>query len=261
MRAVVAERSRIARELHDTLMQGFSGVTMEMQALAARLPQSQERGTLEDIIRDAAHCVRDARRSVAGLRHDPTAESGLSAAIAQAARQLTETGDIRLRLNMRNCPRRLPVDVEYNLLRIAQEAITNAIKHSGARNIDVTLDGSGRHILLAIEDDGAGFAAGEAPGVRSGHYGIIGMKERASQIGATLRIDSQAGLGTAIRVTLPMPDMPRGRSDPAAGQRGDRALAGSCGTRPMASYVCFRPRRRPEFGSTVNRRILVRDCP
>ncbi|HVU88415.1 MAG TPA: two-component regulator propeller domain-containing protein [Pirellulales bacterium] len=209
MRAVVAERSRIARELHDTLMQGFSGVTMEMQALAARLPRSQERGTLEEIIRDAANCVRDARRSVAGLRHDPSAESGLSAAIAQAARQLTETGDIRLRLNMRNCPRRLPVDVEYNLLRITQEAITNSIKHSGARSIDVTLDGSGRHILLAIEDDGAGFGTVEAPGVRAGHYGIIGMKERATQIGADLRIDSQPGRGTAIRVTLPMPDMPR----------------------------------------------------
>jgi signal transduction histidine kinase/ligand-binding sensor domain-containing protein len=215
MRAVVAERSRIARELHDTLMQGFSGVTMEMQALLARLPHSQERGTLEEIIRDAANCVRDARRSVAGLRHDPTAESGLSAAIAQAARQLTETGDIRLRLNMRNCPRRLPVDVEYNLLRIAQEAITNSIKHSGARSIDVTLDGSGRHLLLAIEDDGAGFAGVGTPEAPVGHYGILGMRERASQIGATLRIDSEPGRGTTIRVTLPIPDMPRETRTPS----------------------------------------------
>ena len=209
MRAVVAERSRIAREFHDTLMQGFSGVTMEMQALSARLPHSQERGTLEEIIRDAANCVRDARRSVAGLRHDPMADSGLSAAIAQAARQLTETGDIRLRLNMRSCPRRLPVDVEYNLLRIVQEAITNAVKHSVAHSIDLTLDGSGRHILLAIEDDGSGFGSVDPTEGRTGHYGIIGMRERATQIGATLRIDSEAGRGTAIRVTLPIPDMPR----------------------------------------------------
>ena len=142
MRAVVAERSRIARELHDTLMQGFSGVTMEMQALAVRLPHSNERGTLEEIIRDAANCVRDARRSVAGLRHDPAGDSGLATAIERAARQLTETRDFRLRLNMRNCPRRLPVDVEYNLLCIAQEAIANAVKHSGADTIDVTLDGT-----------------------------------------------------------------------------------------------------------------------
>ncbi|HEY4311593.1 MAG TPA: two-component regulator propeller domain-containing protein [Pirellulales bacterium] len=213
MRAVVAERSRIARELHDTLMQGFSGVTMEMQALAARLQRSNERSTLEEIIRDAANCVRDARRSVAGLRHDPAAESGLSSAIAQAARQLTETREVRLKLNMRNCPLRLPVDVEYNLLRIAQEAIANAVKHSGARSIDVSLDGSGRKIILIVEDDGSGFAS--PAGTRAGHYGIIGMRERAKQISAHLSIDSEPGFGTTVRVAMAMPDIPRAAEPPA----------------------------------------------
>ncbi len=215
MRAVVAERSRIARELHDTLMQGFSGVTMEMQALSARLPHSNERGTLEEIIRDAANCVRDARRSVAGLRHDPGGDSSLAAALERAARQLTETRDFRLRLNMRNCPRRLPVDVEYNLLRIAQEAIANAVKHSGARTIDVTLDGSGRQILLRVEDDGIGFISLDPAAGRAGHYGLIGMRERATQIGANLRIDSEEGRGTTVVVTLPLPEMPRTGEPPA----------------------------------------------
>src|SRR5207247_2225659 len=90
MRAVLAERGRIARELHDTLMQGFSGITMEMQALLARLPASEDRDTLEEIIRDAGTSLRDARRSIAGLRSTAGQESGLAAALAQAARQLTE---------------------------------------------------------------------------------------------------------------------------------------------------------------------------
>jgi signal transduction histidine kinase/ligand-binding sensor domain-containing protein len=212
MRAVVAERSRIARELHDTLIQGFSGVTMEMQALAARLSPSNERGTLDEIIHDAASCLRDARRSVAGLRSGPGDRSGLAGAIAQAARQLTETRDVRLRLELSNSPRQLPVEVEYNLLRIAQEAITNAVKHASARTIDVSLACTSQQILLTIADDGVGFAISDGPWARPGHYGLIGMKERATQIGAEFRIAGEAGAGTAVSVRLPLSDSVHGVS-------------------------------------------------
>ena len=204
MRAVVAERSRIARELHDTLIQGFSGVTMEMQALVARLSPSDERGTLDEIIHDAASCLRDARRSVAGLRSGPGDRSGLAGAIAQAARQLTETRDVRLKLELNNSPRQLPVEVEYNLLRIAQEAITNAVKHSGARTIDVSLACTPQQILLSVADDGVGFSIADGPGARPGHYGLIGMKERATQIGADFRIVGDPGAGTTVTVRLPL---------------------------------------------------------
>jgi len=206
LRAVVAERSRIARELHDTLMQGFSGVTMQMQALSARLSPSDERLTLDEIIRDAANCLRDARRSVAGLRQHSSHESGLAVTISQAARQLTETGDVRLNLTLKNIPRTVPVDIEYNLLRIAQESVANAVKHAAARTIHVTLNGGGGHIFLSIEDDGIGFAPFEGPVARFGHYGIIGMKERATQIGATFRIDTEQGRGTTVSVRLPLPE-------------------------------------------------------
>jgi signal transduction histidine kinase len=196
---ILAERGRIARELHDTLIQGFSGITMAMQALAWRLPPSEVRRTLEDIVADAGSSLREARRSLAGLRrHD--APSGLAAAVADAARQLTETQDVRLKLDLDDCSRRLPANVEYNLLRIAQEAVLNAVKHSGARTLQVTLNSTPHHLRLSVKDDGTGFDEGGSP--PPGHYGLIGMKERAAQIGADFQLASARGRGTTVQVLV-----------------------------------------------------------
>ena len=169
---ILTERNRIARELHDTLIQGLSGITMEMQALAGRIKTPEERGTLEeDIIQDAGTCLRETRRSVAGLR---SGRSGLAAAIEQAARQITETKDVRLKLNLESKATGLAPDVEYNLVRIAQEAVTNSVKHSGARTVEVALDYSAKALHLWVKDDGAGFQ--ENGHAKNGHYGLIGMK-------------------------------------------------------------------------------------
>lgn len=204
LNVVLAERSRIARELHDTLIQGFSGVTMQMQALAARLHVSPERATLDEIIQDAGYCLREARRSVGGLRNAPGKTTSLVDAVGQAARQLTETRDVRLALRLEECPLPIPVDVEYNLLRIAQEAITNAVKHSGARNIEVSLNCTPQQLCLKVHDDGVGFAVLGRDHSPAGHYGLIGMRERASQINADLQLTSQPGHGTTMRLELAM---------------------------------------------------------
>jgi len=198
---ILAERSRIARELHDTLIQGFSGITMAMQALAGRLRSSQERETLEEIIRDAATCLRETRQSVAGLRAAHDSESGLTAAIGTAAREITDTKDVRLKLKLDKGLPKLPADVEYNLLRIASEAISNSVKHSGARTIEVALESTPEALRLTVHDDGSGL--GDGPALRPGHYGIIGMKERATQIGAELALSSESGNGTTVSVLLP----------------------------------------------------------
>ena len=199
---ILAERSRIARELHDTLIQGFSGITMAMQALAGRLRSPQERETLDDIIRDAATCLRETRQSVAGLRAGHDSESGLAAAIGTAAREITDTKDIRLKLKLGKVARKLPADVEYNLLRIASEAISNSVKHSGARNIEVVLESTPEALRLSVHDDGSGLGK-DGAALRPGHYGIIGMKERATQIGANLQMLSEPGHGTTVSVHLP----------------------------------------------------------
>ncbi|HEY6341495.1 MAG TPA: two-component regulator propeller domain-containing protein [Bryobacteraceae bacterium] len=201
---ILAERSRIARELHDTLIQGFSGITMELQALVGKLRPSDERRKLEEIIGDAANCLRETRRSVAGLRNAPEAASGLAGALAQAARQITETKDVRLKLKLDQAPRDLPPEFEYNLLRIACEAISNAVKHSAARTIEVTLETLGDGLRLSIADDGIGFDYRDHGYGRPGHYGIIGMKERAAQIGADIEFGSAPGRGATVRVLAPV---------------------------------------------------------
>ena len=209
--ATTAERARIARELHDTLLQGFSGVTMQMQALSVRLPDPADRATLAEIIGDAGRCMADARRSVAGLR-DATAVA-LPAALAATARQLTEPADVRLVLHLDEPPAGTSPEAEYHLLRIAHEAVGNTVRHAAATRVTLTLDGGsvdGR-LRLTVADDGRGFDAASAP--PPGHFGLIGMRERAARIGATLEVDSHPGRGTAVQVFLPV-------GPPAAGASG-----------------------------------------
>ncbi|MBV9770240.1 MAG: sensor histidine kinase, partial [Bryobacterales bacterium] len=191
---ILAERSRIARELHDTLLQGFSGVTMEMQALAGRLPTGP-REALREIIHDAANCLAEARRSVSELRRERGSGSGLAAALSESARQLTAPSSAHLKLVVEKSSPVLAAYVEYNLLRIAQEAITNAVKHSGARTIEVTLQSGPEALRIVVDDNGSGFAP-EAPA--RDHFGLVGMKERARDIGAHLRVLSEPRMGTKV---------------------------------------------------------------
>ncbi len=205
---VLAERSRIARELHDTLIQGFSGITMQMQAFTSRLRTSEDRQALGEIIRDAGICLQETRRSVAGLRAGTASSSGLAAAISDAAHQLTQERDLRLKLHLDDRHQQLPAEVKYNLLCIVQEAITNSIKHSGAHTVEVTLACSPQDLRVSIRDDGRGFTRGSnganGGGADGGHYGLVGMRERASQIGAEFELSSTPGLGTRVSVRVPV---------------------------------------------------------
>ncbi len=200
---ILTERSRIARELHDTLIQGLSGITMEMQALAGRLRSPEERATLEDIVRDAGTCLRETRRSVAGLRSSAQGpDSGLAPAIARAARQITEAKGVKLKLKLDKQPNDMSPEVQYNLLRIASEAVNNSVKHADAEVIEVVLEHTPEGLRISVKDDGAGFSR-ENGNVRPGHYGLIGMRERAAQIGAELDVASEPGRGTMVSVLLP----------------------------------------------------------
>lgn len=193
---ILSERNRIARELHDTLLQGFSGVTMQMQALCRRIP-AEERAAMQEIIGDAASCLTETRRSVANLRGP---RNDLATEIAKAAEQTSGLDRSRLKLRLEQIPQTLPPHIEYNLVKIAQEALANAAKHSGARWIEVVLRPTRGKLRLSIEDNGGGLLS-TAP---EGHYGLIGMRERAAGIGADFQISSEPGVGTTISVALPL---------------------------------------------------------
>jgi signal transduction histidine kinase len=159
---------------------------------------------INDVIADAGACLREARQSVAGLRNSMGTSMGLAAALAQTARQLTETRDVRLQLELPSSTPNLPVEVQFNLLRIAQEAITNATRHANARTIDVALMPRPGRLALRVRDDGVGFSVQDREAADQRHYGLIGMRERSRQISADLTIECKPGAGTTILVDLPL---------------------------------------------------------
>ena len=199
---VVAERTRIARELHDTLLQGLSSITMQMQALSTRMPSSSLKQNLDDIIHDAGTCLKESRKSLWGLRSPEPDAAQLGAKIAEMAREVTKGRGIRLKLNVDAKFDALPAVVETNLTRIAQEALVNAALHSGARTIEVALRREAQGVLLTIGDDGRGFAPDDP--LPEGHYGLLGIRERVAEMSGNLEIESGPGKGTKLRVSIPM---------------------------------------------------------
>lgn len=201
--AINNERSRIARELHDTLLQGFSGVTMEMQALGSRLHSDAEQEALSEIINDATHCLREARHTVAGLRSDSAPAKNFGEKLAESAQRIVGTAPVSLRLHLQCDPAGLRADTEYQLLRIAQEAISNAVRHAAARTIDVRLATVRGKAVLTIQDDGAGFDQSNGSAKSADQFGLRGMRERALQFGGQFQCRSEPGQGTTIEVVLP----------------------------------------------------------
>jgi signal transduction histidine kinase/ligand-binding sensor domain-containing protein len=198
---VLSERTRIARELHDTLLQGLSGVTMQLQALWTRFPASSEKHTLQEIIKDAGNCLAEARQSLWGLRNRTGTDDGLADKLARQAQQAVAGTPVKLVLQLTPTLQPLPPEIEYQLLRIAQEAVSNAIRHGKPKTIEIRLHRVDDTLELMVRDDGIGFST-EAKQAELGHYGLLGMQERAGEIGARLMITSVGGLGTDVTVTV-----------------------------------------------------------
>ena len=196
---VLAERGRIARELHDTLLQGLAGVTMQLQALWKRLPLSRDREMLAEIIEDAGRCSTEARQSLWGLRVIEASPLGFSASLAKIARQATAGTATSLVLDIDRVSPGVFGEIEFHLLRIAQEAIANAVRHAAADTLTVSLKADALAFVLSIADDGDGFDLDRAP---FGHFGLIGMRERAAEIGATLTFSSTRGVGTEVSISF-----------------------------------------------------------
>jgi signal transduction histidine kinase/ligand-binding sensor domain-containing protein len=203
---VLEERARLAREIHDTLAQGFVGLSSQLDAVAAMVPREPETAKkhLELARKMARHSVTEARRSVQDLRASALEGQDLSSALETAARQWTAGSPVQVEVDASGGGTKLPQDAEQHLLRIAQEAVTNAVKHAGAAKIRIRLRSVNGGLRLSVEDDGRGFDLDNAFSALGGHFGLLGMRERAERLGGKLDLKSESGKGTRVEVTVPL---------------------------------------------------------
>jgi signal transduction histidine kinase len=204
---VLEERGRLAREIHDTLAQGFVGISSQLDAVAMCMPDepSPARKYLDMARRMARHSLTEARRSVMDLRASVLEGQDLAAALESGTRMWTAGTGVDVKVDVSGPETVLPQEMEQHLLRIAQEAVTNAVKHAGAKSIAIKLHTEARKIYLRIHDNGRGFETPDVFSTHGGHFGLIGMRERAERLGGELRLASNPGEGTEVEVTVPLP--------------------------------------------------------
>jgi signal transduction histidine kinase/ligand-binding sensor domain-containing protein len=204
---VLDERARLAREIHDTLAQGFVGISSQLDAVAMCLPDetAPARKYLDMARKMARHSLTEARRSVMDLRASALESQDLAAALESSTRQWTAGSGVDVDVDVSGPRTPLTEEAEQQLLRIAQEAVTNALKHAQASKIWVKLHMEARRLFLRIVDNGRGFEHQDAFSSQGGHFGLIGMRERAERLGGELRLASQPGGGTEVEVKVPLP--------------------------------------------------------
>lgn len=206
-KAVLGERNRIAREIHDTLAQGYVGISVQLEVLAELLRHHKVDAATKQLDTTRAHVregLAEARQSIWALRSQDTGENTLPVHL----RRVTEKANSRsleANFNVYGAYRPLPPGTEREILRVAQEAIHNVEKHAAARHLSVRLEYGPAEIALEVRDDGRGFAAGEDAVTEPGHYGFTGMRERAATIGGALDVTSEPGTGTSVRLRAPTP--------------------------------------------------------
>jgi signal transduction histidine kinase len=201
--AMLAERDRLAGEIHDSLEQGLTAIMMQLDVANKQVDQSPETRRILGMARNMAEFSRsEVQHAVWDLQSPLLATADLGVALKRLVDQIS-SGPAKVKVELVGAARPMPSSDEHHLLRIAQEAITNAFKHGHPANITVLLDYSGQEVKLSIADDGCGFVPGASKTEwQNGHFGLQGMRARAKKIGAAMAIDSQVGKGTVVTVHM-----------------------------------------------------------
>ena len=202
--AVLAERNRISRDIHDTLSQNLAGIALQLDSVHMQLPDVSPglRQSIEEACSLTRYSLAEARRAIVDLRSDDLETCHLEEALPELAGRVAPS--LNTRVEVIGTPRRINPVAERNLLRIIQEALTNSARHAGVCNVEVQLRYDPDLLALRVRDDGSGFEPAKAGGTESGHFGLIGMRERAERIGGHLTLDSTPGSGTELRVEVPL---------------------------------------------------------
>ncbi|MEO8616746.1 MAG: histidine kinase [Luteolibacter sp.] len=201
--AVLAERGRFARDIHDSLAQGLTSISLQLECVRNQITDSPSQAsihleTARGLVRDS---MREARRTIWNLRPLALGEADLASALQKYAADLTRDTEVSCQQQIEGSPRPLPQEYENALLRIGQESLTNAVRHAAPQRILVRLRFGDGWVTLVVKDDGRGFDVADRLGKG---YGLTGMRERVESLGGSLSIDSRGTEGTEVSVTFPI---------------------------------------------------------
>jgi signal transduction histidine kinase len=204
LEARLAERERIARELHDTLLQGMQGLIWRFQAATNRIPATEPaRELMEHSLERADKLLGESRDKVKDLRPAAGEIADLVQALAAEGKQAAELHSAQFRVSVEGTSRDLHPIVREEGFLIGREALSNAFQHARATNIEAEVTYGDTQLHLRIRDDGLGISHDLLDGGRPGHFGLIGMRERAKKLGAHLDVWSKPGVGTEVELRVP----------------------------------------------------------
>jgi signal transduction histidine kinase len=199
-----AERTRIAQELHDTLLQGFLGISLQLHAAVDRLPaQCSEKRRFIEILRSMSQVVEEGRFALQGLSSPNSRIASLGEAFARIPKDFGIPSTVDFRVVVLGSELELRAGTVDEVYRIGREAIVNACLHSQAREIEAEVEYRPSELRIAVRDNGCGIGAQDLQFGRDGHWGLRGMRERAERIGARLRFWSGVALGTEVELCVP----------------------------------------------------------
>ena len=203
--AILSERKRLAQELHDTLLQGFTGIGLKLDAVTNSLPPSlaATKDKMQKILEQSDEYLSEARRAVWQLR-SPSLEShgDFPEALKKVSERALEGTGIPLRFTKTGDNFKLAPDIEDNFLRICEEGVTNAVRHSSATQVEVMLEYLDKELRLRVKDNGCGFDPHVQNGTKGDHFGLLGIQERTKRLDGNLSINSRLGKGTEITITV-----------------------------------------------------------
>ena len=198
------ERERVARELHDSLLQGLLGVSLQLQAAVGQAPaNSPGRAALDHTMVRMQHVIEEARRILLGLRSSAMESMSLEQALSRLRDEFAPGGGVRFRVSVTGQPKSLRPAIKEQIYLIGREALINALRHSEATSIEVEVEYRPRWLRILVRDNGRGIDPEIVRSGRHAHWGLVGMRERAAGIGAELRIRSRPGAGTEVEVWIP----------------------------------------------------------
>lgn len=209
--AVVEERNRIAREWHDTLLAGFSAISLQIDTALTQVDRRPERtrNLLELTRAMVHHYIAEARRVIWDLRDNRQEAESLVEAVSNALQQTTNGKSVEGRMAVKGEPVRASQDMEHNLLRICQEAFSNAVRYAEPSLLEVEIRYRENCVELAITDDGKGFDPESMATLHNGHFGLTMMRERAQRLGGKLQVDSRPGRGACVSASIPLQKPPK----------------------------------------------------